>query len=75
MENEAIDLPKLGKELKRLRLKKGKSQGEVAESLGIHRNSVSRYEAGSDMPAMLFLRLLVVLDGNIPEILERILKS
>jgi transcriptional regulator with XRE-family HTH domain len=75
MANEAIDLAALGHELRRLRLKSGLTQEELCRKIGIHRNSLSSYEAGSDLPVMVFLRLCVELKGSIPEILERVLKS
>jgi transcriptional regulator with XRE-family HTH domain len=75
MEDSIINISALGNELRRLRLKAKLSQQDVAGKLGLHRNTISSYETGSDIPAMTFLRLCVVLNGNVAEILERIIEQ
>lgn len=42
----------LGKNLKRIRLKKGMSQGDIARSLGVSRGFVSNIENGKTNPTL-----------------------
>ena len=48
---------RLGGWLKQLRLNRQLSQAEMCETLGIHRNTLARYEAGAVMPLYMFLRI------------------
>ena len=64
---------RLGDEIRRLRIEAGKSQEELGELVGIHRNSVSRYEAGADIPVMLFVRMCVALGTHGKDVLDRVL--
>jgi transcriptional regulator with XRE-family HTH domain len=48
---------RLGGWLKQLRINRELSQTELAESIGTHRNTVARYEAGGVMPLYVFLRI------------------
>jgi transcriptional regulator with XRE-family HTH domain len=41
-----------GKVLRALRLRKGLTQEQVAERLGIRKSAVSRYESGQDGPTL-----------------------
>lgn len=63
----------LGEEIRRLRVEQGKSQEELGALVGIHRNSVARYEAGADIPVMLFIRMCVALGTHGKEVLEKVL--
>lgn len=42
-----------GKKLRELRLKKNKSQGDVAKVLGVHRSYISGLERGKRNPSLL----------------------
>jgi transcriptional regulator with XRE-family HTH domain len=64
---------KLGGEIRRLRIEQGKSQDELGTAVGIHRNTLSRYENGTDIPVMLFVRLCVALGTHGKDVLERVL--
>lgn len=64
---------RLGDEIRRLREKKGWSQEYLGTRVGIHRNSVMRYEAGADIPVMVFLRTCLALGSHGKDVLERIL--
>jgi len=50
MNNEVI---KFGKNLKKERLKKGLSQGDVARILGVHRTYISGLERGARNPSLM----------------------
>jgi len=50
MSNEVI---KFGKNLKKERLKKGLSQGDVARILGVHRTYISDLERGARNPSLM----------------------
>jgi DNA-binding XRE family transcriptional regulator len=63
----------LGDEIRRLRTEKGWSQEQLGEKVGIHRNSVARYEAGADIPVMLFVRMCVALGTHGKDVLDRVL--
>lgn len=42
-----------GKKLKEVRLKKNKSQGDIAKVLGVHRSYISSLERGKRNPSLL----------------------
>jgi len=63
----------LGGEIRRLRMRAGMSQGDLARLVGIHRNSLARYEAGADIPVMMFLRLCLATGSHAKDVLDRIL--
>ncbi len=50
MKNEVLQF---GKKLREIRLKKGKSQGDVAKVLGVHRSYISGLERGKRNPSLL----------------------
>jgi len=50
MKNEVLQF---GKKLREVRLKKGKSQGDVAKVLGVHRSYISGLERGKRNPSLL----------------------
>lgn len=60
---------KLGHKLRALRRAAGLSQHELAEKTNLSRNTIYRYEAGSDIPALVFARICAALDANAGEIL------
>jgi transcriptional regulator with XRE-family HTH domain len=47
----------INQRIKELRLKKGKSQGQLSEDLGIKRSTLAGYEAGSNEPSIEKLKL------------------
>jgi transcriptional regulator with XRE-family HTH domain len=61
----------LGEELRRIREEAGLSQQQLADRVGIHRNSVANYEGGMDVPVMTFIRLCVAMGASCSETLER----
>lgn len=63
----------LGGEIRQARLDKGMSQEDLAGRVGLHRNSVARYEAGADIPIMIFVRLCVAMGLHAKEVLDRVL--
>jgi transcriptional regulator with XRE-family HTH domain len=63
----------LGEEIRRGRQKAGLSQEELGERIGLHRNSVARYEGGADIPMMVFVRLCVALGMPTKDVLDRVL--
>ncbi|MBI1888551.1 MAG: helix-turn-helix transcriptional regulator [Candidatus Spechtbacteria bacterium] len=50
MKNEVLQF---GKKLREVRLKKGKSQDDVAKVLGVHRSYISGLERGKRNPSLL----------------------
>jgi len=50
MKNEVLQF---GKKLREVRLKRGKSQGDVAKVLGVHRSYISGLERGKRNPSLL----------------------
>ena len=61
---------RLGSWLKQLRLNNKLSQTELSERLGVHRNTLARYEAGTTLPLYVFLRICKVLDRPPAEVLK-----
>ena len=45
-----MDQPKIGRFLKELRLEKGMTQEQLAETFGVSNRSISRWENGNNMP-------------------------
>jgi hypothetical protein len=43
--------------------------------VGLHRNSVARYEGGDDMPIMAFVRMCVALDTRAGTVLDEVLRG
>lgn len=70
-----INLRALGDEIKRLREARGLTQEELATRMGIHRNTIHRYEGGDDMPVMLLVRLIVELDADVSQVMGKVLKG
>lgn len=50
MKNEVLQF---GKKLREMRLKKNKSQGDIAKILGVHRSYISGLERGKRNPSLL----------------------
>lgn len=50
MKNEVLQF---GKKLREVRLKKNKSQGDIAKILGVHRSYISGLERGKRNPSLL----------------------
>ena len=50
MKNEVLQF---GKKLREVRLKKNKSQGDIAKVLGVHRSYISGLERGKRNPSLL----------------------
>jgi transcriptional regulator with XRE-family HTH domain len=63
----------LGEQIKRRRMRAGLSQEDLALRVGLHRNSVSRYEAGADIPMLVFVRMCVALGTHVKDVLEDVL--
>jgi len=63
----------LGREIRQARVEKRMSQEELAGRVGLHRNSVARYEAGADIPIMIFVRLCLALEIHAKEVLDQVL--
>jgi transcriptional regulator with XRE-family HTH domain len=63
----------LGTEIRRLRKTKGWSQERLGARVGIHRNTLARYETGDDVPVMVFLRICTALGSHGKDVLERVL--
>ena len=66
----------IGAFLKELRRKKGITQEELAEKLGVSGRTISRWETGSNMPDIsLLLEIAAFFDVSIPEIIKGERKS
>lgn len=65
----------LGAAIRARRLDKGLTQEQLAAKVGLHRNSVNRYEGGDDMPVMAFVRLCVALGTPAAEVLEEVMNG
>lgn len=52
---ELIQLPRIGEVIKEYRMKQGKSQAEIAESVGVLRMVVTRWETGTRTPSAEYL--------------------
>ena len=63
----------LGEEIRRLREGKNKSQEQLGAEVGIHRNTLARYEAGADIPIMAFIKICLALGTHGKIVLEKIL--
>ena len=62
---------KFGKSLRRLRLEKRMSQGDIARSLGVHRSYISGLERGVRNPTLTNIdRIARALGVNIQKLLE-----
>jgi putative transcriptional regulator len=55
MERKAALLKRLGKNIKRIREEKGKSQADLAYSIGKEQQSIQRLEAGNINPSYYYL--------------------
>ena len=55
MKNEVLQF---GKKLRETRLKKNKSQGDIAKILGVHRSYISGLERGKRNPSLLTVNKL-----------------
>ena len=62
---------KLGDQLRELRRQAGLSQQELADKAGLSRNTIYRYEAGSDAPALALVRICAALNADAGEVLTR----
>lgn len=63
----------LGDEIRRLRTEKKWSQEKLAAKVYVHRNTLARYEAGDDIPIMLFIRICLALGTHGKDVLDRVL--
>lgn len=63
----------LGEEIRRGRITSGMSQEDLGRRIGVHRNSIARYEAGADIPMVLFVRVCKALGLHAKEVLDRVL--
>ena len=50
------DVTKFGKALRKIRLKNGLSQGDIAKKLGVHRSHISGLERGKRNPSLLTIK-------------------
>jgi DNA-binding Xre family transcriptional regulator len=64
---------RLGLEIAKQRMRKGRSRAWLGEQVGIHRNSVERFEKGADIPVVTFIRICVALEVSSGEMLGRVL--
>lgn len=62
----------LGRELRRRREYVGMSRKDLESRSGIHRNSIARYEAGADIPIMIFIRLCVGIGTGCKSVLDQV---
>lgn len=69
-ERELAFNARVGGWLKQLRLNKKLTQVEISESIGIHRNTLARYESGAPMPLYIFLRLSAKVGVPAAEVLK-----
>jgi transcriptional regulator with XRE-family HTH domain len=63
----------IGAEIRRLREAKAWTQQKLGAKVGIHRNTVARYETGDDIPVVVFLRMCTALGSHGKDVLERVL--
>jgi transcriptional regulator with XRE-family HTH domain len=62
-----------GKELRKLRLKAGLTQEEVAARAGVSREYVSMLEAGKNVPTIdVFIRLCHAVDAHPSDVISRL---
>ena len=72
MQKEQL-LKKLGNRIKKIRLEKGLSQGELANSIGKDQQSIQRLEAGNVNPSIVYLyEVANGLDVELDELLRKI---
>jgi len=64
---------RLAVQLRTLREQAGLTQGQLAERVGVHRNTVYNWENGAGLPTALFLRVCAALDIRAGRILEKVL--
>jgi predicted transcriptional regulator len=64
---------RLGMEIAKTRMRKGKSREWVGIQAGIHRNTVERYEKGADIPIITFMRICVALGESSAAVLDKVL--
>ena len=68
MKNEVLQF---GKKLREMRLKKNKSQGDIARVLGVHRSYISGLERGERNPSLLTVhKVAKALGVSINELLK-----
>lgn len=70
MKNEEKFNKRLGGWLRQLRLNRELSQKELGAVVGMHRNTMARYEAGNPMPLFAFLRICEKLAVSPAEVLK-----
>lgn len=73
MVNEKEFREALGEEIRRRRERREWSQQELADKVGIHRNTLFRYEGGADMPVIVCMRICGALGAPMIEVLEAVL--
>jgi transcriptional regulator with XRE-family HTH domain len=68
MQSESV---KLGKNLKRIRTRKGMTQGDIVRALGVSRSFVSNIENGNTNPTLATIaRLAKVLEVPVEELIR-----
>lgn len=68
MKNEVL---LFGKKLREMRLKKNKSQGDIAKILGVHRSYISGLERGKRNPSLLTVhKVAKALNVSVNELLK-----
>lgn len=60
----------LGQNIKKLRIKKGFSQQELAELVNIDQRNMSNIECGNNFPTKTLMKLANVLDVSLPELFD-----
>jgi transcriptional regulator with XRE-family HTH domain len=65
----------LGAAIRARRLGAGLTQEQLAVKVGLHRNSVNRYEHGDDMPIMAFVRMCVALGTHAGDVLDEVMNG
>ena len=63
----------LGDAIRQLRETKKWTQARLGSKVGIHRNTVARYEGGEDIPVMVFVRICTALGSHAKDVLDSVL--
>lgn len=61
------DITKFGKALRKIRMQKKKSQGDIAKKLGVHRSYISGLERGKRNPSLLTIKKVAKAIGVEPK--------
>jgi transcriptional regulator with XRE-family HTH domain len=60
----------IGEQLRELRQDAGLNQTELGQKAGLSRNTIYRYEAGSDIPVLVFARICAALGADAGKMLR-----